>query len=189
MDESESEEPLDLFSASTKPGQRITDKPELPAKGIVMRLQAHAETIEGEAHLKVGTARGFTIYSDEPAQIGGTETYPPPMAYIALGISFCLVTQIVRYATMMKIAVRSAHCTTDLHYSIGGSVLAGTVHTTWHGVRTRLELDSDETPERITALVRNAKGGCTAENLVIQAVPLQSEIVLNGSPIPEISGP
>ena len=49
MDEPESEEPLDLFSASTKPGQRITDKPELPAKGVVMRLKAHAETIEGEA--------------------------------------------------------------------------------------------------------------------------------------------
>ena len=89
----------------------------------------------------------------------------------------------------MKIAVRSARCTADLHYSIEGSVLAGTVHTTWHGVRTRLEVDSDETPERIKALVRNARGGCTAENLVIQAVPLQSEVILNGSPIPEeVSG-
>jgi len=77
MDEPDFEKPLDLFSASTKPGERITDKPELPAKGIIMRLRAHAETVEGEAHLKVGTSKGRTVYSDEPPQIGGTDKYPP----------------------------------------------------------------------------------------------------------------
>jgi hypothetical protein len=88
---------------------------------------------------------------------------------------------------MMKIALRSANCTADLHYSLGGSVLAGTVHTTWHEVRTRLEVDSDASPKRIAALVRNAKGGCTAENLVVQAVPLRSEVILNGVALPEVS--
>jgi hypothetical protein len=53
-----------------------------------MRLRAHAETIPGDPHLRVGMSKGFTVYADEPAQIGGTEKYPPPMAYIALGISF-----------------------------------------------------------------------------------------------------
>jgi hypothetical protein len=79
---------MDLLSGSTEPGERITDKPELPARGIVMRLRAHAETIPGDPHLRVGMSKGFTVYADEPAQIGGTEKYPPPMAYIALGISF-----------------------------------------------------------------------------------------------------
>jgi len=64
------EKPLNMFEQSTKPGERITDKPELPPQGFAMHMVADTESIEGEAHLKLGKARGFEIYSDEPAHIG-----------------------------------------------------------------------------------------------------------------------
>lgn len=82
------EKPLNPFEQSTKPGERITDKPELPRQGFAMHMVAETESIEGEAHLKVGHARGFEIFSDEPPHIGGTNRYPPPMSYLAMGIGF-----------------------------------------------------------------------------------------------------
>jgi hypothetical protein len=82
------EKPLKMMEQSTKPGERITDKPELPRQGLVMQMIADTESIEGESHLKLGRSRGFDIYSDEPAQIGGTNRHAPPMSYLALAIGF-----------------------------------------------------------------------------------------------------
>lgn len=83
-----SEEPLKFWEQSSTPGERVTDKPELPQQGLAMHMEAEAESIEGEVHLKLGRARGFEIQSDEPALIGGSNRFPPPMAYLALGIGF-----------------------------------------------------------------------------------------------------
>ncbi len=83
-----SEEPLNFLQQSTKPGERITDKPELPPQGFAMHMTAEVESIEGEVHLKVGHARGFEVFSDEPPHIGGSNRFPPPMSYLALGIGF-----------------------------------------------------------------------------------------------------
>jgi hypothetical protein len=50
-------------------------------------------------------------------------------------------------------------------------------------VATRLEIDSDEPMEKIVTLVKNAKGGCFAERLVVQEVPLTSSITLRGETV------
>ncbi|MBI3126484.1 MAG: hypothetical protein HYZ11_02635 [Candidatus Tectomicrobia bacterium] len=82
------DKPLNPFEQSTAPGERITDKPELPRQGFAMHLEADTETIEGETHLKLGRSRGFEVYSDEPPHIGGTNRFAPPMSYLAMGIGF-----------------------------------------------------------------------------------------------------
>ncbi|MBI3126485.1 MAG: hypothetical protein HYZ11_02640 [Candidatus Tectomicrobia bacterium] len=84
---------------------------------------------------------------------------------------------------MMKLKVRKASCHVEFDYLLAGSVLKGTVKTTWKGVTTRLDIDSEEPPEKIAALVRNAKGGCFAENLVTQQVSLHGAVFLNGRPV------
>ena len=82
------DKPLIAAEQSTKPGERITDKPELPPQGLAMHLITNTESIEDEHHLKVSHSRGFDIYSDEPATIAGTNKFPPPMSYLALAIGF-----------------------------------------------------------------------------------------------------
>ena len=84
---------------------------------------------------------------------------------------------------MMKLKVRKARCHVEFDYLLSGSVLKGTVKTTWKSVTTALELDSDEPLDKIVALVRNAKGGCFAENLVTQQVSLHGAVFLNGRPV------
>ena len=80
--------PLGNEDLSDKPGERVIDKPELPAQGITNENDVHTETVSGEMQLKRGKAGKFEVLCDEPARIGGTEKHPSPMAYLALSIGF-----------------------------------------------------------------------------------------------------
>ena len=82
------EKPLDGMSLASAPGDRVIDKPELPAGGIATDQEVYTEVIEGEMHLKVGKYRQFEVYSDEAQRIGGTDKHPSPMTYMAMGVGF-----------------------------------------------------------------------------------------------------
>ena len=84
---------------------------------------------------------------------------------------------------MMKLKIRKSKCHVEFDYVLSGSVLQSTVKTTWKSVTTKLDIDSDEPMDKIVALVRNAKGGCFAENLVVQQVPLLSSVTLRGETV------
>ncbi len=80
--------PLGNEDLSDKPGERVIDRPELPAQGITNENDVLTETLSGEMHLKRGTAGKFEVYSDEHERIGGTDRYPSPMNYLAMAIGF-----------------------------------------------------------------------------------------------------
>jgi hypothetical protein len=82
------EKPLDGFNLPTEVGQRVIDKPELPAAGINTDSEVHTEVVIGSGQLKRGTIGKFEVFSDEAARIGGTDKYPSPMSYMAMGVGF-----------------------------------------------------------------------------------------------------
>jgi hypothetical protein len=83
---------------------------------------------------------------------------------------------------MMKIAVTKASAKVRFRKLLWGSVLKGTVFCRWDGVDTHLSIESDAPPDRLAHLIRNAKNGCFAEGLIVQSVPLNSTIEVNGKP-------
>ena len=84
------------------------------------------------------------------------------------------------YSSMMKLRIRSARVHVEMDFYHEGSVLQGTVKSGCSETRTIFELESDEPEDRLLLLIWNAKGGCFAENMIEQAVPLKSVIKLNG---------
>ena len=80
--------PLGNDDLSAKPGERVIDKPELPAAGITNENEVQTEVLSGNMQLKRGTSGKFEVFCDEPARIGGTDKYPSPMAYLAMSIGF-----------------------------------------------------------------------------------------------------
>lgn len=82
------DKPLGNEDLSEKVGERVIDKPELPAQGITNENDVYTEVIAGEAQLKRGIAGKFEVLCDEPVRIGGTDKYPTPMNYLALAIGF-----------------------------------------------------------------------------------------------------
>ena len=83
---------------------------------------------------------------------------------------------------MMKLTVSNASVRVRFRKFLGGSVLKGTVYNRWDGVDTHLSIESDAPPERLAHLIRNAKNGCFAEGLIVQSVPLNSTVEVNGKP-------
>ena len=82
------DKPLDNKDLSDRPGERVIDKPELPAAGITNENDVLTETMAGEMQLKRGTSGKFEVMCDEPARIGGSDRYPSPMTYLAMSIGF-----------------------------------------------------------------------------------------------------
>ena len=85
---------------------------------------------------------------------------------------------------MKKVPFKRAACRVEMDYFLKGSFLRGTVESGCTEVRTRFEVESDAAPEAIRHVVRMAKKGCFAENMIQAAVPLKSAIRLNGAPLP-----
>lgn len=85
---------------------------------------------------------------------------------------------------MMKIPFKKASCRVEFDYFLRGSVLKGTVASGCTAVRTHFRVEADAPGEKVAALIRNAKQGCFAENMVRAAVPLESTVELNGKPLP-----
>jgi hypothetical protein len=80
--------PLGNDDLSSKVGERVIDKPELPPSGITNENDVYTEFVAGEMQLKRGLAGKFEVFSDEHARIGGTDRYPSPMNYLAMAIGF-----------------------------------------------------------------------------------------------------
>ena len=85
---------------------------------------------------------------------------------------------------MMKIDVKNAKVKVRFRKLLGGSVLKGTVFNKWAGVDTHLTLDSGAPPGKLAHLIKNAKNGCFAEGLIVQSVPLNSTVEVNGEAFP-----
>ncbi len=94
-----------------------------------------------------------------------------------------MLTQIVRYGRMLKVEFTSARCTVKAHWTSQGSVFAGTISSTCHGVETHVEIDSSDDVSRVAALLRNAESGCYAQSAIQQPVPVVGTATLNGSPM------
>ncbi len=84
---------------------------------------------------------------------------------------------------MMRLSIRATRVHVEMDFFQGGSVRQGTIKSGCTGVRTHFELESDEPEEKLLLLIRNAKRGCFAENMVQAAVPLQSAVKLNGKDV------
>ena len=85
---------------------------------------------------------------------------------------------------MLKIRVQKARVHVAMRNKQEGSVLQGTVQATCLGIETRLDLESDEPPERIATLLRNAEHGCYTMQSLLQPVAFQTHVTLNGQAFP-----
>ncbi|MGZ8754206.1 MAG: OsmC family protein [Acidimicrobiia bacterium] len=81
---------------------------------------------------------------------------------------------------MLKANLGEIRCQVSAHWTSDGSVFAGTITSRCHSVEVRTEIESDDDPALIAAVVRNAEGGCYAEAALREPVPIHKSVVLNG---------
>jgi len=62
-----------------------------------------------------------------------------------------------------------------------GAIRPGTIDSGCAGLETRIEIDSDEPPERIRQLVQLAQASCFAHGAIRSPVPMETTVQLNGN--------
>lgn len=82
---------------------------------------------------------------------------------------------------MMKTKIDKARVFVKARFKSKGPVLAETVKAEGLGFETRLELQSNEPPERVAAVVRNAENGCYVLQSLLHPVPVERKFALNGT--------
>ena len=80
----------------------------------------------------------------------------------------------------MKVEFSRVSCRVRGHWTSEGSVFAGTISSVCHRIEIEFDIESGDDPARLAALIQNAKGGCYAEAMVREPVPVASAIRLNG---------
>ena len=83
---------------------------------------------------------------------------------------------------MLKKTVTAARARCEFDFYLDGSLLADSIRSGVTEFRTALEVESPEPDEVIARIIRSAKRGCYAEQLVTTAVPLVSTYTVNGQP-------
>jgi hypothetical protein len=83
---------------------------------------------------------------------------------------------------MTKTRIAKARVRVLIHWYLTGSVIKGTVESGCKEVETHLEIESEDEPNKVRHVVRLAKKGCFAEQMVVRPVPLTGSIRINGEP-------
>jgi len=79
-----------------------------------------------------------------------------------------------------QISFREARVEQTTRFYRKGAIRPGTVESGCAGLETRIEIDSDEPPERIRELVRLAQASCFAHGAISNPVPVETSVRLNG---------
>lgn len=163
------------------------DGKEYSWQGREFKWEVVAETDEGPR--KKGTfvepeaVQQFVVYSDEGAPLGGTNSAPWPIGYFLLGAGFCALTQLSRYSEMMKIEIKNARVVVRSRFRTDGSVLKETIKGSTQGFEIDIEVESEDSPERVAALVRNAEDGCFVMQAIKNPTEVKKNVTLNGAPL------
>lgn len=92
------------------------------------------------------------------------------------------MTQLERYAQMMKVNLGSVKATIGFSVSSQGSVLAQTVQAKADKIVIHYDVESTDSAERVAGLLRNARNGCYARQSIGRPELFEDTINLNGQP-------
>lgn len=165
-------------------------------EGLDLEVHVLAELVPGPGLVKRGYVKPniegfgvFELYCDEGSSIGGTDTAPAPLSYLAAGIAFCLLTHLKGYADVEKLRVTSIRIEQRMKFQSripGMTVDAGVgnqMEGLSKGVETFVLIETDEAPEVIALMVEAAEKACMAAQTVISAVPMSTNVISNGERI------
>jgi uncharacterized OsmC-like protein len=126
-------------------------------------------------HLKFEARKwNFKFVIDEPADRGGTDDGPNPLAYFIAGAASCLANQYAVLAIARDIRLDDIQLTARGHFDrrIGGA---------FEDVVYDLKLESPASAESILALSKEAERMCYAHNTLKKAgVKMVTNLYLNG---------
>jgi uncharacterized OsmC-like protein len=118
-------------------------------------------------------ARGFKIYMDEPADLGGIDKAPSPLDFILAAHGGCLNYMTFFIAKELEIDVRSTDISVSA--SLDPGKFAGTnrdVRAGYQAFNVTIKVDSDASPEALAKLASEVEARCPVSNNIGEATPI-----------------
>jgi hypothetical protein len=81
---------------------------------------------------------------------------------------------------MAKVQIGHARVSVGGQFVREGSVLAGTIRAEVPEITSRLEIESDDDPRKVAAVLRAAENGCYAMQALRNPTPVRTEVLVNG---------
>ena len=130
----------------------------LHVRGICTLRDDGVKMIEQHLYNPYGSI--FHFLSDEAPENGGKGLAPDAVSYISAGIGFCFMTQIGRYAKIMKKDLKEYRIVQDTHFSLGGASGGTRQPGTAEPVETHLHLVTGEDDEFARTLLDMGEQTC-----------------------------
>lgn len=148
-----------------------------------LHVRGDARLVEGtvlETTIRLFQPLGsrFRMICDLPTWQGGTDSAPPPLAYVAAGVGFCFMTQLGRYAHIKKQRFDNVRICQDMTWCVGAD------GATADPVDTHVFVDTAESDDAARTLVRMGEQTCFLHAAMRDAFPGVITAELNGETLP-----
>jgi len=117
---------------------------------------------ELEVHMVEPFGEGpFALATDEGSFHGGDASAPPPLALFVGGLTGCLMTQIRAFAKRLRVSLNDLTVHTRVCWD--WEAKDRVYETAPKSFEIDVDIDSDDAPEKVVALIEAAKKGCFLE--------------------------
>ena len=169
---------LDQLEATVK---AVTTQPELARFEFRSKTrwqqggqsETRIQSFYGTGHEDSSRTEPFVMVSDEPAVLLGTNKGPNAVELVLAALASCLSVGIAYNAAARGIALRTLTVnisgTLDLQAFLG---LSDTVRPGYEGIQVRYHLESDATPDQISALLMHVEKTSPVLDVIRYPVPV-----------------
>ncbi|MGH9040111.1 MAG: OsmC family protein [Acidimicrobiia bacterium] len=123
------------------------------------------------------TARSFSLETDEPTPLGGTDKAIDPMELLLAAVGSCLQIGWVTHANRRGVDFRSLRIETRGEYDLSGYLaIDASVPPGFLNISYSVEVDTDADPAVLEEIRAAAENGSPVTQNVLQGTPINAEI-------------
>jgi uncharacterized OsmC-like protein len=132
--------------------------------------------------------QSWDFATDEAPILGGEDTAPPPLAYLAVALIGCAMTNIRMMAPLFNVELRALSVSLDANWRRDVPQQGPHIAQT-DGFALEIEVDSPASSDEVIALIGAARSGCFVEHSLSQAVPVVGKLKHGDSDWIAVPGP
>jgi putative redox protein len=123
------------------------------------------------------TARSFTLESDEPSPLGGTDQAIDPMELLLASVGTCLSIGWVTHAAKRRIDFRDLRIEVEGDYDLRGYLGIGTeTRPGFDAIRYTVHVDTDASDAALEEILKAAEAGSPVTDDVASPTPVSGSI-------------
>ncbi len=159
-----------------------------PEQKRTLHIHGEARLLEGlrmETTVQLFKPIGstFRFQSDEAPESGGPGMAPPPLAYLCAGVAFCYLTQLGRYARIVRRSLDSYAVSQQATFRVEGAPEDETLVARTSPFDTQVFLEGELTESEARDLVRMGERTCFLHASMRGAFPSRLVAELNREPL------